>query len=354
MNSKLSPSSRREWLLLCGAASLSASGNPVAETFAKTQPFYGLVMLGKRGKMSYAKAFGAANIEEHKALSLTTPFAIGSISKWLSTTTVLKLVEQNKLSLDATILSYLPQYRADTGSKVTLRHLLCNASGIPNLFPSSGKADPAVLMRLTAQEALEQFCQGDLNAVPGTKFDYAITNWIIVYRILETVTGLPYEQAMRQLTLDPLQLSSTRADQSYADSPATAISYSRIQPPERRTAPRPSYLAASGGYYSTAADLMSAAHAIYDKGFLSPQSLRQFTHIEVESAAYALGGRVKTLQIQGKPHRFAWETGRVNGFRSVLAHRLDGEATVVILNNTDMSQKTLDEFAYSLLDATLP
>jgi hypothetical protein len=78
------------------------------------------------------------------------------------------------------------------------------------------------------------------------------------------------------------------------------------------------------------------------------------THIEVPSENYALGGRVKTLSVDGQQHRYAWETGRTGGYRSVLGHRLDGEPTLIILNNTDLSQKTLDEFAYDLLGATLP
>lgn len=66
---------------------------------------------------------------------------------------------------------------------------------------------------------------------------------------------------------------------------------------------------------------------------------------------YALGGRVRTLTIGGVPVPAAWETGRTAGYRSVLGHRYDTRETIVILNNTGLSQKTLDLFADSLFGA---
>jgi CubicO group peptidase (beta-lactamase class C family) len=338
------------------AATLVSAGafanNPVAEAFAAAQPFYGLVMLAKRGMPMYTRTFGMANIEENKPVRSDTPFAVGSISKWLTSTTVLRLVEDGKLDLDATIGKLLPWYRADGANKVTLRHLLSNASGIPNQFTPALKADPSVRdLPLTTRQAIERFSSGDLIFTPGSRFDYVSTNWYIIIGIIEEVTGVPYQQAMRAITLDPLKLPATRADHAYIEAPSTAVAYATINPPARKMDIHQHYMVASGGYYSTADDLLRAARAIFNEGFLKRSSLDALTHIEVPSENYTLGGRIKTLNVNGQPHVFAWETGRTAGFRSVLGHRLDGEDTVIILNNTDMSQKTLDEFAYSLLGA---
>ncbi|MFZ6769964.1 serine hydrolase domain-containing protein [Undibacterium sp. Di26W] len=336
-----------------GSSDVIGADNPIVDAFVKAQPFYGVVMLGKHGRPTYVRAIGMANIEAQKPLRADTPFAIASISKWLTSVTVLRLIEMGKLDLDAPINRYLPAHRADTGSKVTLRHLLSNSSGIPNQFSSMIKADRSLFTAsMSTAQAMQQFCQGESIFPPGSKFDYALTNWIIVVGIVEAVTGQPFQQAMRNITLDPLKLSATRADQAYADDAATAVPYATINPPARKTDMRQPYLAAGGGYYSTASDLMKAAQAIFNQGFITPQSLTQLTHIEVDSESYALGGRVKNLQIAGQTHRFGWETGRTTGYRSVLGHRLDGEDTVILLNNTDLSQKTMDEFAYSLLGAS--
>jgi len=343
---------RRHFLGGSAATLLSASAfanNPVADAFAARQPFYGIVMLAKRGAPVSVQTFGQANIEEGQPVRIDTPFAVGSISKWLTTTTVLKLVESGKLDLDATIGKLLPWYRADGADKVKLRHLLSNASGIPNGFTPALKADPAVrFLPLTTRQAIERFCSGELIFAPGSRFDYVSTNWYIVIGIIEEATGMPYQQAMRTITLDPLKLSATRVERTGA-----AEAYATINPPARKVDTHQPYMVASGGYYSTAGDLLTAAQAIFNGGFISPQSLQAMTHIEVASESYTLGGRVKALEINGQRHTYAWETGRTAGYRSVLGHRLDGEQTVIILNNTDLSQKTLDEFAYELLGATL-
>ncbi|NYE59802.1 CubicO group peptidase (beta-lactamase class C family) [Duganella sp. 1224] len=340
---------------LCGSAAtlLGASAfanNPVAEAFAARQPFYGLVMLARRGMPVSVQTFGLSNIEDGTPVREDTRFAVGSISKWLTTTTVLKLVESGKLDLDVTIGKLLPWYRADGADKVTLRHLLSNASGIPNQFTPALKADPEVrFLPLTTRQAIDRFCSGELIFPPGSRFDYVSTNWYIVIGIIEAATGMPYQQAMRAITLDPLNLSATSTDRAGA-----AEAYATIQPPARKVDAHQHYMVASGGYYSSATDLLNAARAVFNGGFLSPQSLQAMTHIEVPSENYTLGGRVKTLERNGQRHTYAWETGRTGGYRAVLGHRLDGEETVIILNNTDLSQKTMDEFAYDLLGATLP
>ncbi|RZJ29383.1 MAG: hypothetical protein EON85_07080 [Brevundimonas sp.] len=55
------------------------------------------------------------------------------------------------------------------------------------------------------------------------------------------------------------------------------------------------------------------------------------------------------MSIGGVDVRAAWETGNTSGYRSVLGHRLDGRGGVVILNNTAISQRTIDAFAEALL-----
>ena len=63
---------------------------------------------------------------------------------------------------------------------------------------------------------------------------------------------------------------------------------------------------------------------------------------------YALGGRVRDVTIGGKRVRFAWETGRVDGYRSVLAHDIEAGRSIVVLNNTDLSQKDMDLLALDI------
>jgi CubicO group peptidase (beta-lactamase class C family) len=301
------------------AAKALGADNPVVDAFVKEQAFQGVVMIGQAGKATYARAFGMADIEAGRPATTDTVYAITSMSKWLTSVAVLKLVEAGKLSLDAPITAYLPDYRADTGAKVTLRRLMSNASGVPNLFSPAAKLDPTLVKTpLSTAEALKRFCQGDLIFEPGARFDYAFTNWIIVLAIVEAVTGEPFQTAMRRLVLGPLGLNAIDASDAIAIGPKTAACYTAATPPVRRPNDRQPYMVAAGGYFSTAGDLLKAAHLIFDTGFLSASSRTQLRTIEVASDNYALGGRVRTLVIDGQPHAAGWETGNTAGFRSVL------------------------------------
>jgi D-alanyl-D-alanine carboxypeptidase len=335
-------SSRR----LFAAEDTSASCTAIVDTYVRLHRFQGVVALGRQGKPLFLKTVGFANIETKEPMAGASVFGIASISKMLTTVSVLHLQEKGLLQLDQPIEAYLPYYRKDLGSKLTLRHLLANDSGVPNLFSAAMKADPTVVEQpMTTEQAVHRFCEVDLIFSPGERFDYSLSNWIIVLAIVEAVTKQDYASAMRRLTLDPLGLKATTADLNTA----AVQPYDDATPPVKKTQKRLPYIAAAGGYFSDAVDLIRAAHLIFDTPFLSAASKKELTTIEVPSDQYALGGRVRQLSIGSKVVPAAWDTGNTSGYRSVLGHRLDGKATVVVLNNTSMSQKTLDEFSDELL-----
>lgn len=348
---------RREFLAGAAAFGLAEkasaavlSGNAAdgaVEAFLKIQPFQGVVLIGRAGKPIYSRAVGFADIEARTPTTLETPYVIASISKWLTSTGLLKLAEAGKLDLDAPISTYLSDYRADTGGKVKLRHLMTNVSGVPNGFSTWTKAnpDPNLFKKsFSTAEAVKLWCSGDLAFEPGTKFDYVLTNWVIITAIIEAVTGKTYAQAMADLVTGPLGLSRTTP----SDPPEVAVSYRSLEPLVRQPMERFPFMAASGGYVSAAGDLLKAAHAIFDGPFLPPARKKELLTVGWPDQDYALGGRVKSLFADGMPRVFAWETGRAAGYRSVLGHRFDDQTTVVLLNNTGITQKAMDEFAYAL------
>lgn len=318
------------------------------DTFVRTNDFHGVIHLVRQDREVFSEAFGMADVEAGRRASIDTLYPLASISKWFTCTTVLRLVDQGKLDLDAAISDYLASYRSDTGSKVKLKHLLSNTSGIPNLF--NPKADPGLWTRaFTTDDAIKTFCSGDLAFEPGSRFAYEFTNWIIVKGIVETVIGKDFVEAVDIFTLAPLGLASIVPRYSESARLRVAAGYASIDPPVRKMYPQSIYTLASGGYCGTAPDLVRAAQGVYGSAFLSVESRNALSAILAPAESYALGGRVKSLRIAGQLHPFAWETGRVDGYRSLLAHRLDGKVTLVVLNNTDVDQKAIDVFAEAML-----
>ncbi len=319
------------------------------ERAAIGEPFHGAFLTAGLGSEPRTAAVGSADIETGLAISPATRFGIASITKLLATLVVLKLVEAGRLALETPISEVLPGYRRDTGHRVTLAHLLSNKSGIPNGYLVALRNDPSVRnLDMPTGDAIRRYASGDLVFEPGARFDYALTNWIIVRAIIEAVAGRPFEDLVAAEVTEPLGLADTgRLLPSMLG--RVAIPYSAISPPERHLQLNPAFAVASGGYYSTVEDLHRLATAVFSGRFLSPTSLTALTTIRAPDQGYALGGRVKTLQLAGAGRRFAWETGNAGGYKCLLAHGLEGGPTLVVLNNTNLSQKRVDEIAISAL-----
>jgi len=137
-------------------------------------------------------------------------FDIFSITKTFVAAEVLLLEEQDKLSLDDPLVEYLPAFAA--GSQLTLRDLLAHRSGLVDYrdYPEFWEGFFAELDRVwTWDEAVGFASQFGLESVPGTVYSYSDTNYVILGRVVEVVTGKPLDQALQQGVLEPLQLDDT-------------------------------------------------------------------------------------------------------------------------------------------------
>jgi CubicO group peptidase (beta-lactamase class C family) len=90
-----------------------------------------------------------ANMEWAIPVQPDTKFRIGSVTKQFTAAVILQLVEEGKIKLDGKITDYLPDYRKDTGDKVTVHHLLNHTSGIPSYtsIPNFFRTSAAIRMR---------------------------------------------------------------------------------------------------------------------------------------------------------------------------------------------------------------
>ncbi len=97
----------------------------------KYRLFNGSVLVAENGKVIYQKGFGLANMEWNIPNTPQTRFRLGSITKQFTAALILQLVEQGKIELDGKITDYLPDYRKDTGEKVTVHQLLTTHPAFP-------------------------------------------------------------------------------------------------------------------------------------------------------------------------------------------------------------------------------
>ncbi|QAY78358.1 serine hydrolase [Sphingosinicella sp. BN140058] len=348
---------------IAGATALAISGRANAAARQRTNPaiaaavqrldlpsdFSGIIAHAVKGRIDFLRTYGWADVEARIPVDAETKFAFGSASKWLTSVAVLRLAEQGALRLDAPIATYLPDFRPDTGSRVTLDHLLSNTSGIPDLLSRQLKSEPELRTSTASAAAIvSRFGGGDLAFAPGDGWDYAALNWVIVRAIVERITGEAFEAVVERLVFKPLGMSRTVFANGGKDKvTGMAAAYQTLDPPVRKMSPVPAFAGASGNVAGTAADAVRAAHGIFATKLLRDASRRELVRIRRADQEYALGGRIHRI---GNAD-WGWETGKVDAYRAHIAHRLDGDRTIVIFNNGDLGQTPIGGWVETLAAA---
>ncbi|MGE6760042.1 serine hydrolase domain-containing protein [Corallococcus interemptor] len=311
--------------------------------------FNGVVLVGKGTRTEYVEAFGVTDADAKKPLQRNSRFFVGSVSKWLTSIVVLRLVDEGKLALDEPILTYLPDYRADTGKQLTLRHLISHGSGLPNGLMDAAKKEPSIERETRPMaEAVARYASGDLVFTPGTRFDYNITNWILVQAILERVSGQPYAQLAQRLVFKPLRMADSGIAAGEAGNvPNLALGYRTLEPKvERRVYTLPNYLVTGGGFYSTAEDMLRLNHGVLSGKLLSPASRKALLTVERPESNYALGGRVRTFKAA---KTVATNDGTSGAYRTVAWRVLNDGRTVIFLSSVRPDDEKLFAFTESIL-----
>jgi CubicO group peptidase (beta-lactamase class C family) len=298
-------------------------------------------------------AGGLALREQAQANTRDTRFMVGSVTKWISAVTVLRLADMGRLALDAPIARHLPELPPATGA-VTLRQLLSNRSGIPNGLQEALRKDPSIReLEIGPVAAALRFGAAPLYATPGEKWDYSVTNWLLVAAVVERANGKPFTETVQELVLDPAGVRNTGfAGTGYEDEMGMAVAYAGGGGAgARKTPPAPPMVVASGTLYSTAGDLVAIADAVFRTPLLSAQARRELMTVHVAAEDYALGGRVRTVDTGKGARTLAWESGVSGGYKSLLAYDPRDGRAVVMLNNTDMQQSEQARIALALFDA---
>ncbi|MGH3680583.1 MAG: serine hydrolase, partial [Natronosporangium sp.] len=152
-------------------------------------------------------AAGVTNVDTGVPVTPDTLFQIGSITKLLTATAVLRLVEAGRLDLDAPVAGYLPELALsdpEVRERVTMRHLLTHTSGIDgDVFRDTGRGDDCLARYVAGLAEVPQ------NHPLGATFSYCNTGFSIAGRLIEVLTGQVWDQAMRELLFGPLGLAGT-------------------------------------------------------------------------------------------------------------------------------------------------
>jgi CubicO group peptidase (beta-lactamase class C family) len=160
------------------------------------------------GKILYARGYGMASLELGVALSSRSVLDVGSISKQFTAMSILMLQKEGKLSLDDPIRKYIPEL-PPYADKVTLRRAFSQTSGIRDLYvmwEQTGRAfrgDTIDALRIITRSA-------EPNFVPGDRYLYSNSAWILAAQIVYRLTGKTLAEFAQERIFGPLGMHDTR------------------------------------------------------------------------------------------------------------------------------------------------
>jgi len=173
------------------------------KVFHNAGQFDGAVLVAHEGKVIYTAGFGLANHEWPVRNTPETRFRIGSITKTFTAALALMLVEEGKLDLSEPITTYLPDYRKDTGDRITLHHLLTHSSGLRGEIDAVPGGEIIPFARADIPAVIQRYAREDLEFEPGSKVKYSSTGMTMVGYLIEKVAGQSYENSCVRGFLSP-------------------------------------------------------------------------------------------------------------------------------------------------------
>lgn len=310
--------------------------------------FHGAVLVSKSGEVILKKGYGLANREWDAPFEPDTKMAIASLTKSLTSLLVMQQIELGKINLDGKINDYLPEYRRDTGQRVTIHHLLSNSSGIPDIMDYPEMRSKLMRHSYTLDYGIKHFCSSDLEFEPGSKFKYSSSGFLILGAILERITGKSYESLLEEFILKPAGMTNTGVDRDSLILKNRASGYIK----ENNHFIREPYMnidlaTSAGGIFSTVEDLYKLNQALNTGKLLS----KKYQDIMFKPYVDAFGGMGKyaygwvVFQIpvsdSGKTIKAIGHGGTVFGKETLLIRLVEDQYLIVIFCNTEIGQMTL-------------
>ncbi len=322
---KLTPEQKALWLRAVEAKDAPAAAPKgiaaVLQPFVDRHALAGAVTLvADKDKVLSLEAVGFADVAAGKPMRTDSLFWIASQSKPITAAALMMLVDEGKVKLDDPVEKYLPEFKAvQVGVKkgnetilkkpshpITVREVLSHTSGLP--FASA--VEKPTLDLLPLRDAVRSYATTPLQSDPGTQYQYSNAGINTAGRIIEVVSGMPYETFLDKRLFGPLGMKDTtfwpseeqlgrlaksyRPNKEKTDLVETPISQLKYPLSDRKQR----YPMPAGGLFSTARDVGRFCQMILNAGtfegkrYLSENAVKELTRKQTSEAlkdGYGLG-----------------------------------------------------------------
>eukprot|EP00667_Euglena_gracilis_P011963 EG_transcript_12259 len=294
------------------------------------------------GKVVLSKAWGMANIKARRLMTPDTVFDLASVAKQLTAACVLRL----GVAVHSPAHLYVPQFRQPFATDVTVYHLLHHTSGLPDYVDWEEDVS-----NVSLQDFVTVLNRQPPNKPPGTEYRYNNTNYCLLARLVECVSGLPFSIYLQRNVFGPLGMTSSFAVDTASPS----------QPDSRRGQRAEGYaesrkkgvvvsrsdvlLVGDGNVFASASDLGRLLAALRSAWLLPRDAQRVlFTPGRLSTGkqvgdGYACGWMITS--IDDEPDAAAQHSGSWYGTSTAVRYYLKQDRTLICLSNDE----TLDSMA---------
>jgi CubicO group peptidase (beta-lactamase class C family) len=252
----------------------------------------------------HLRGFGTAG-SDGRQVAASTPFLIGSATKTFTALAIMQLVEDGAVGLDDPVREHLDWFRVEPGAwtdRVTIRSLMAHTSVVS---PLAGGDAVTWMDDLPLEPTARQLAGARLTSEPGTRWQYATGNYVLLGAVIETASGRSYAAFVTERILEPLGMDDTYTDLASARAAGLAEGHRFwFGLPVTHTAFRQGLLPA-GMMISSADDLGRYLQMLLNGGeldgerIISEEGLAELTRTDTEAhlgpwakrpeAGYALG-----------------------------------------------------------------
>lgn len=269
------------------------------KSFVKQGAIAGAVtLIARRGEVVSLEAVGHQDLESKKPMRADTIFDIRSVTKPVTAIGVMILMEEGKLALNDPVEKYIPEFSATRKTRgspnpITIHHLLTHTAGLPSNRPPEIE-DITIKRDRTLSEVVGFLSKQEPEFEPGTQFRYSSGGYAVLGRIIEVVSGKPYEQFIKERIFVPLGMKDSfffipaekqsRVASIYRFQDGKLSKWEEIEAYSRNAKyPGPEF-----GMYSTASDLASLCQMMLDGGTFKGRRILSKMSVELMTENHTL------------------------------------------------------------------
>ncbi|OIB01124.1 serine hydrolase [Paenibacillus sp. LC231] len=322
-----------------------------------------LVVVVKDDKVLLNTGYGYADLESKKKIDPDrTLFRMASISKSITATAVMQLVEEGKIDLKQDITHYMPDVKItnNTGTPVTVEHLLTHTTGfdftddysLPQHIIQKGEVPLADFIRLNAPAVVR---------TPGEVYRYDNLASSMQGYIVERVSGEPFEDYVKKHIFTPLQMehAAFRMDEDIIANLATGYNSERHPFKPYQNIPT---IAPEGGMFATGTDMANFITAHLNKGqfgssrIMKEETMRLMhqTHYDAAGLPLMSYGFESFMHTSHNGQTLIGKGGDLDGYHSWLWLLPDQNVGALIVVNSDASTSIRAEYFTAFMDHFYP